>query len=288
LPKDIRDNVLKSISDLSKAYGLCATTFEAEKYNLEIGFFKVVRAGCIKLLMDKPDEEKPPISLDQMEAMVNQLISDALKSDQIIDVLDEMGLKRPELSILSEEFLEQIKASKRKNIAIELLKKLIKGDLRKVSRKTVVQSRKFSEMLDGILGKYYARLIDSAQVIDELIKLAKEIMESEKAGKETGLSDDEYAFYEALASNMTAKEVMGIDTLKKIAIELTQKIKASTTVDWNIRSSIRAKIQFEIKVLLKKYEYPPDDPKDPNNYEKSIQLIMDQTELLATDYVQNL
>jgi type I restriction enzyme R subunit len=283
LPKDIRDNVLKSISDLSKAYGLCATTFEAEKYNVEIGFFKVVRAGCIKLLMDKPDEEKPPISLDQMEAMINQLISDALKSDQIIDVLDEMGLKRPELSILSEEFLEQIKASKRKNIAIELLKKLIKGDLRKVSRKTVVQSRKFSEMLDGILGKYYARLIDSVQVIDELIKLAKEIMESEKAGKETGLSDDEYAFYEALASNMTAKEVMGIDTLKKIAVELTQKIKASTTVDWNIRSSIRAKIQFEIKVLLKKYKYPPDDPKDPNNYEKSIQLIMDQTELLASE-----
>ncbi len=133
--------------------------------------------------------------------------------------------------------------------------------------------------------KYYARLITSAEVIDELIKLAKEIVEAEQAGKDTGLSEDEYAFYEALASNMTAKEVMGIDVLKQIAIELTQKIKASTTVDWNIRSSIRAKIQFEIKVLLKKYKYPPDDPKDPNNYEKSIKLIMDQTELLASELV---
>jgi type I restriction enzyme, R subunit len=277
--KETRDNIIRTISDLSKAYGLCATTFEAEKNNVEIGFFKTIRAATLKILME-PRPGKPTFSLEEE---INQLISGAIKSDQVIDVLGVMGLKKPELSILSDEFLEQIKASKTKNIAIELLKRLIKGDLRKISRKTIIQSRKFSELLEGILSNYYARLIDSAQVIDELIKLAKEIMESEKAGKETGLSDDEYAFYEALASNMTAKEVMGIDTLKKIAIELTQKIKASTTVDWNIRSSIRAKIQFEIKVLLKKYKYPPDDPKDPNNYEKSIQLIMDQTELLATE-----
>jgi type I restriction enzyme R subunit len=281
--KETRDNIIRTISDLSKAYGLCATTFEAEKNNVEIGFFKTIRAATLKILME-PRPGKPTFSLEEE---INQLISGAIKSDQVIDVLGEMGLKKPELSILSDEFLEQIKASKTKNIAIELLKRLIKGDLRKISRKTIIQSRKFSELLEGILSNYYARLIDSAQVIDELIKLAKEIMESEKAGKETGLSDDEYAFYEALSSNMTAKEVMGIDTLKKIAIELTQKIKASTTVDWNIRSSIRAKIQFEIKVLLKKYKYPPDDPKDPNNYEKSIQLIMDQTELLATEISQD-
>ncbi|MDZ4197342.1 MAG: DUF3387 domain-containing protein, partial [Candidatus Izemoplasmatales bacterium] len=130
---------------------------------------------------------------------------------------------------------------------------------------------------------YYARLITSAEVIDELIKLAKEIIEAGNAGKDTGLTEDEYAFYEALASNMTAKEVMGIDVLKQIAIELTKKIKASTTIDWSIRDSIKAKIRFEIKVLLKKYKYPPDDPKDPNNYDKSVQLIMEQTELLASE-----
>jgi type I restriction enzyme, R subunit len=284
LPKKEKDNVIRTISDITKAYGLCATTFEAEAHNVEIGFYKVVRAGALKLLMEPPEvgpdskKKKGP-----SEELINQLISDAIKSDQVIDVLDEMGIKRPELSILSEEFLEKIKASKTKNIAIELLKRLIKGNIRQVSRKTIIQSRKFSEMLEGIMNKYYSRLISSAEVIDELIKIAKEIMEVEKLGKDTGLSVDEFAFYEALASNMTAKEVMGIQTLKKIAIELTEKIKSSRTVDWNIRSSIRAKIQFEIKVLLKKYKYPPDDPKDPNNYEKSIQLIMDQTELLASE-----
>jgi type I restriction enzyme, R subunit len=282
LTKENRDLVLKSISELSKAYGLCSTTLEATLHNVEIGFYKTIRAGVIKLLAD-PD--KPIKTLDDLDEEINQLISDSLKSGAVVDVLGEMGIKRPELSILSEEFLEQIKASKRKNVAIELLKRLIKGNLRQISKKTIIQSRKFSELLESILGKYYARLITSAEVIDELIRLAKEIVELEKAGKDTGLTEDEYAFYEALASNMTAKEVMGIDILKKIAIELTQKIKSSTSIDWNIRSSIRAKIQFEIKVLLKKYNYPPDTPNDPNNYEKSIQLIMDQTELLASETV---
>ena len=281
LPKEIKDNLIKAISELSKAYGLCATTFEAEKHNTEIGFYKTIRAGVLKF----SDVDGPIRTIQDIDEEINQLISNSLKSDDVIDVLAEMGIKKPELSILSDEFLDQIKASKRKNVAIELLKRLIKGNIRQISRKTIIQSRLFSDMLETILGKYYARLISSAEVIDELIKLAKEIVEAEKAGKDTGLSEDEYAFYEALASNITAKEIMGTDVLKKIAIELTQKIKSSTTIDWNIRSSIRAKIQFEIKVLLKKYKYPPDDPKDPNNYEKSIKLIMDQTELLASESI---
>ena len=281
LPKEIKDNLIKAISELSKAYGLCATIFEAEKHNTEIGFYKTIRAGVLKF----SDVDGPIRTIQDIDEEINQLISNSLKSDDVIDVLAEMGIKKPELSILSDEFLDQIKASKRKNVAIELLKRLIKGNIRQISRKTIIQSRLFSDMLETILGKYYARLISSAEVIDELIKLAKEIVEAEKAGKDTGLSEDEYAFYEALASNITAKEIMGTDVLKKIAIELTQKIKSSTTIDWNIRSSIRAKIQFEIKVLLKKYKYPPDDPKDPNNYEKSIKLIMDQTELLASESI---
>jgi type I restriction enzyme R subunit len=125
-------------------------------------------------------------------------------------------------------------------------------------------------------------------VIQELIALAKEITKAVEAGKDSGLSDDEFAFYEALSSNMTAKEVMGIDVLKEIARELTKKVKSSTTVDWNIRESVRAKIRFEIKVLLKKYKYPPDNPTEPNNYDKAVKLIMDQTELLASDSVDNL
>ena len=150
-----------------------------------------------------------------------------------------------------------------------------------IARKTIVQSRQFSELLEDALAKYQARLIDSTVVIQELIELAKDITKAAEAGKESGLTEDEFAFYEALSSNMTAKEVMGTDILKEVAKELTKKIKSSTTIDWNIRDSVRAKIRFEIKVLLKKYNYPPDDPKDPNNYDKSVQLIMEQTELVC-------
>ena len=194
--------------------------------------------------------------------------------------MSEVGLNKPDISILSEEFLEEFKKMRHKNVAVELLRRLIEGKLRMIARKTIVQSRKFSEMLDEALRKYQARLVDSTVIIQELIELAKEITEAANVSKDSGLSEDEYAFYEALASNMTAKEVMGIDVLKEIARELTKKVKASATVDWNIRESVRAKIRFEIKILLKKYDYPPDDPSDPNNYDKSVQLVMEQTELV--------
>ena len=194
--------------------------------------------------------------------------------------MSEVGLNKPDISILSEEFLEEFKKMRHKNVAVELLRRLIEGKLRMIARKTIVQSRKFSEMLDEALRKYQARLVDSTVIIQELIELAKEITEAANVSKDSGLSEDEYAFYEALASNMTAKEVMGIDVLKEIARELTKKVKASATVDWNIRESVRAKIRFEIKILLKKYDYPPDDPSDPNNYDTSVQLVMEQTELV--------
>ena len=193
----------------------------------------------------------------------------------------EIGLNKPDISILSEEFLNEFKKMKHKNVAIELLKRLIEGKLRAIARRTIVQSRQFSELLEESLLKYQSRLVDSTVVIQELIELAKSLTKAAEAGKDSGLSEDEYAFYEALSSNITAKEVMGTDVLKEIAKELTRKIKSSTTIDWNIRDSVRAKIRFEIKILLKKYKYPPDDPKEPNNYDKSVQLIMDQTELVC-------
>lgn len=170
---------------------------------------------------------------------------------------------------------------KHKNVAVELLKRLIQGKNRAFARKTIVQSKHFSELLEQALLKYQNRIVETAMIIQELIEVAKDITKAAEAGKESGLSEDEYAFYEALSSNITAKEVMGIDVLKEIAKELFAKIKNSTTVDWNIRETVRAKIRFEIKVLLKKYKYPPDDPLDPNNYDKSVKLIMEQTELVC-------
>lgn len=284
LPVKRKDDFIKLVSELSKAYSLCATTEEAEKHNVEIGFFKTVRAGIIKLSVDG-DKKK---SVDQLDAELNQLISRSLKSDEVIDIMSEVGLDKPDISVLSDEFLEEFKNMDHKNVAVELLKRLIQGKIRAFSRKTIVQSRMFSEMLDDAIKKYQNRLIDSTVVIQELIKLAKDITKASEEGKESGLSEDEYAFYEALASNMTAKEVMGIDVLKEIAKELTKKIKSSTTIDWNIRDSVRAKMRFEIKVLLKKYKYPPDDPNDPNNYDRSVKLIMEQTELVCENEVDNI
>ena len=283
LREERKNDFLKFVSELSKAYSLCSTTEEAEKHNVEIGFFKSVRAGIIKLSTDTSKKK----SADQLDSELNQLISKSLKSDKVIDIMAEIGLSKPDISILSEEFLEEFKKMDHKNVAIELLKRLIKGKLKMIARKTIVQSRQFSELLEDALAKYQARLIDSTVVIQELIELAKDITKAAEAGKESGLTEDEFAFYEALSSNMTAKEVMGTDILKEIAKELTKKIKSSTTIDWNIRDSVRAKIRFEIKVLLKKYNYPPDDPTDPNNYDKSVQLIMEQTELVCENEFNN-
>lgn len=284
LKEERKKDFMKFVSELSKAFSLCSTTVEAEKHNIEIGFYKTVRAGILKLTTEGSSTK----TIDQLDAELNQLISKSLKSDKVIDIMAEIGLSKPDISILSEEFLEEFKKMEHKNVAIELLKRLIEGKLKVIARTRLVQSRYFSEMLVAAIANYQSRLIDSTVVIKELIELAKEITKAADQGKDLGLSEDEYAFYEALSSNMTAKEIMGTDILKEIAIELTKKIKANTTIDWNIRNNVRSKIQFEIKVLLKKYKYPPDDPKDPNNYDKSIKLIMEQTELLAEEIAAGL
>src|SRR5690554_5544175 len=231
LREERKNDFLKFVSELSKAYSLCSTTEEAEKHNVQIGFFKSVRAGIIKLSTDTSKKK----SVDQLDSELNQLISKSLKSDKVIDIMAEIGLSKPDISILSDEFLEEFKNMEHKNVAVELLKRLIKGQIKIVAKKVLVQSLKFSDMLNNTLIKYNNRLVDSTVVIQELIELAKSITQAVEEGKESGLSDDEYAFYEALSSNITAKEVMGTDVLKEIAIELTKKIRASTTVDWSIR-----------------------------------------------------
>ena len=208
-----KKDYLNLVSELSKAFALAATTDEAQEKNIEIGFHKAVRSAIIKISR----EDKPRKTRDQLDHELNQLISESLKSDEVIDIMSEIGLDRPDISILSEEFLEEFKNMEHKNVAAELLRRLIEGKIKSIARKTLVTSRKFSEMLNDTLRRYQNRLIDSTVVIQELIDLAKKLTEAVDAGKETGLSEDEYAFYETLASNVTAKEVMGIDKLKDIA-----------------------------------------------------------------------
>lgn len=282
LDEERRKDFLQLSSELSKAYSLCSTTNEAKEHNVEISFYKTIRAGVIKL---KTDDSKKK-GLDELDKELNQLISKSLKSDEVIDILEEIGFDKPDISILSDEFLEGFKDMKYKNVAVELLRKLIEGKIRAFSRKTVVRSRLFSEMLNETIRKYQNRLVDSTLIIQELIDLAKDITKAQEEGKETGLTEDEYAFYEALASNMTAKEVMGTEILKDIARELTEKIKNSITIDWNIRETVKAKIRVEIKKLLMKYNYPPDHPNETDKYKDSVQLIIEQTELLYSETIK--
>jgi len=281
LREDRKKDYIQNVTELSRAYSLCATTETAEKYNLEIGFHKSVRAGLIKIATTGSKKK----TVKQLDEELNQLISKSLKSDEVVDILAETGLLKPNIAILSDEFLEEFKHMKHKNLAVELLNRLIKGKIRVISRKSLVQSRKFSELLENALIKYQNRTIETTMVILELIKLAKDLTATENMSKGSGLTEDEYAFYEALSINVNAKEVMGDDILKKIAIDLTKAIKNSVTVDWNVRESVRAKMRSTIKRLLKKYGYPPDNPKEPNNYEKSVKIIMEQTELVCENEV---
>jgi type I restriction enzyme R subunit len=178
---------------------------------------------------------------------------------------------------LSDEFLEEVKTLKQKNLAYELLQRLIKESIRLYMRKNLVKSRKFSEMLEEAIRRYQSRTIETTQVILELIELAKKMSEENKNDDSTGMTSDEIAFYDALAENKTARDVMGDVQLKKIAVRITQEIKKNLTVDWSIRDSVQAEMRTIVKKILRQEGYPPDDPKEPNNYNKSVDIIMKQT-----------
>ena len=239
---------------MARAYSLCATTDTAQRLNVEIGFHKAVKASLVKLITD--DNRKKTTS--QLDAELNQLISKAISSDEVVDILSAVGISKPNIAILSDEFLDEVKGMKQKNLAVELLNRLLKGSIKTFSRRNLVQSKKFSELLEAAIRKYQNRTIETTQVIMELIELAKQINEAEKRGESTGLTPDELAFYDALADNESAKEIMGDEILKQIARDLTVSIKNNISVDWAIRESVQAKMKMTIKRLLKKYGYPPD------------------------------
>ncbi len=281
LREDRKKDYIQNVTELSKAFSLCSTTETAEIHNLEVGFHKSVRAALIKIATDDSGRK----TIKQLDEELNQLISKSLKSDKVIDILAETGLSKPNIAILSDEFLEEFKHMKHKNLAVELLNRLLKGKIRVIRRKSIVQARKFSELLEVALLKYQNRAIETTMVILELIELAKDLTKAENISKDSGLTEDEFAFYEALQLNDLAKQIMGDEKLKMIATELTRSIKNSVTVDWNIRDSVRAKMRSQIKRLLKKYGYPPDNPREPNNYDNSVKIIMEQTELVCENEV---
>ncbi len=254
LREERKKDYLKLVSELSKAYSLCATVPEAEKLSIEVGFYKGVKAGIIKLI---PEENKKKTA-SQLDTQINQLISKSITSDEVIDILGAVGLNKPNIAILSDEFLEEIRGMKQQNVAVELLNKLLTGKVKSFAKNNLVQSKKFSEKLYASLKKYQNRAIETTQVIMELIKLAKQINDAHKRGHDMGLTDDELAFYDALAESESAREVMQDEILQLIAKDLTKTIKANMSVDWHVRESVQANMRMEIRRLLRKYGYPPD------------------------------
>lgn len=271
LGEDEKKRFLNTVTELAKAYALCATTPEAEELNDEIGFFKAVKASIVKTIGEGSKKK----TASQMDAQINQLISKSVISEDVVDIYKELGLENPDISILSDQFLEDVRALPQKNLAVELLNRLLNGKVKNVQRSNLIQARKFSEMLQNSLNKYNKRTIETSKVIEELIELAKEMDAAYKRGEQIGMVKEEVAFYDALASHQTAEQVLGDDTLKIIAYELTKSIKENMSIDWNLRESARAKMRITIKRLLKKYGYPPDLQKN------AIEIVLEQAELMA-------
>lgn len=257
--------------EVAKAHSLCAATDEGRAAVLEVSYFKAVKASLAKL--DTKHSQKK--SKKEIEARVNQMLERSIISEDVIDVFDSLGMKRPEISILSEEFLEEVRQLKHKNLAVEMLKKLLEGNLKSMEKRNLVKSEKFSEKLKKALNKYRNQAISNAEVIEELIRMAKEIKEMQDKEKDLGMNDDEVAFYDALTADEAIKEFMDDDTLKKIAHELTSAIKNNITIDWSVRISAQAGMRRIVKRLLKKYDYPP------NQARQALSVVMRQAELMC-------
>jgi type I restriction enzyme R subunit len=261
-------------SELSRAFALCAASDEATAIRDDVSFFQALQAALNK---QSRSNGKTP---EQINAAIRQLVSKAITTEgQVIDVFTAAGLPRPDISILSDQFLAEVRGLKHRNVAAELLEKLLKDELRIRSKRNLVQSRLFSEKLKQTLNAYHNRAIATQEVIEELIKLAKELDAATKRGENLGLTDDEVAFYDALAANESAVEAMGDDQLKVIAAELISKVRQSVTIDWTLRESARARIRVMVKRILNKYGYPPD------LQEEAVKTVLAQAELLCADWV---
>ena len=241
----------------------------------EVGFFQEIRAVLAKSISEGGGK-----SPEELELAVRQIVSRAISSDKVIDIFDAAGLKKPDISILSDEFLAEVQHLPQRNLAVELLQKLLNNELKIRSKKYLVQSRSFAEMLEATIRRYQNRTIEAAQVIAELIELAKQMREGHKRGEKLGLTDDEVAFYDALETNDSSVKVLGEPTLKNIARELVSHVRKSVTIDWTLRESAQAQIRVLVRRILRKYGYPPD------KQEKATQTVLEQAKLLCGDWAE--
>ncbi|HPQ09359.1 MAG TPA: type I restriction endonuclease subunit R [Bacteroidia bacterium] len=272
--KDGKERFIKEVSLLSQALSICISKDEVKPYLPEVAFFQAVKARLAKFNTPigggKSDEE--------IETTIKQIIDKSITSNEVVDIFDAAGISKPDISgldVLSEEFLNEVQGMSHKNLAIELLKKILNNEIKIRSKRNLVKSKKLLEMLEASIKKYQNNLLTTAEIIQELINIAKEIKEADKQGEKLGLSEDEVAFYNALETNDSAVKVLGDETLKVIAREIADKVRSNATIDWTLRESARAKLMVLVRRTLNKYGYPPD------KQQKAIETVLKQAELLA-------
>ncbi|MEI8245102.1 MAG: type I restriction endonuclease subunit R [Lentisphaerota bacterium] len=244
---------IDEVTALSQAFSIAIPHEQAMDVKDEVAFFQAVKSRLVKFDISgsgKSDEE--------IETAIRQVIDKALVTEKVIDIFDAAGIKKPDISILSEEFLLEVKNMEHKNIGLEVLKKLLNDEIKTRTKKNLIQGRTLMEMLESSIKKYHNKILTAAEVIDELIGISKEIQHMDKQPKEIGLSDYEYAFYTAIANNDSAREVMEKDKLRELAVVLYEKIKENASIDWTIKESVKAKLKVIVKRILRKYGYPPD------------------------------
>ena len=264
-----RDRCLQAVRELSHAFALAVPHEETFRIRDDVGFFQQVRAALSK----RAEAEARPE--EDLDLAVRQIISRAVTSEGVIDIFAAAGLDKPDISVLSDEFLAEVQGMPQRNLAVELLQKLLRGELATRRRTNVVQARSFAEMLEQTLRRYQNRAIEAAQVIEELIELAREMREASSRGEKLGLSEDELAFYDALETNDSAVQILGDETLRAIAQDLVQTVRSNVTIDWTLRENVRAQLRVLVRRILRRHGYPPD------KQEKATITVLEQAELLS-------
>lgn len=272
--EDGKTRFTKAVVELSKAFALAVPHDKALEIRDDVAFFQAVKSVLTKT------DGRGGRSPEEVEHAIRQIVSKAVASDEVIDIFAAAGLKKPDISILSDEFLAEIRGMPQRNLAVEMLQKLLEGEIKTRGRKNIVQERSFREMLENSVKRYQNRAIETAQVIEELIALAKELREAERRGEDLGLTEDEVAFYDALEINDSAVKVLGDDTLRIIAQELLRAVRDNVTIDWTVRENVRAQMRVMIKRILRKYGYPPD------KQARATELVLEQAEVICKDCIE--
>lgn len=270
--KDGKKRYINEVTALSKAFAIAIPHEQAMDIKEEVSFFQAVKARLAKF-----DGTGSGRTDEEIETTIRQVVDKALVSEQVIDVFDAAGIKKPDISILSEDFLLELKGMEHKNVALEVLKKLLNDEIKSRSKKNLVKSKSLMEMLENSIKKYHNKILTAAEVMDELIKLSKDIVNMDNEAKQLGLSDFEYAFYTAVADNDSARDLMEKDKLRELAVILTERVKANASIDWTIKESVRAKLKVIIKRTLRQYGYPPDMQK------LATETVLKQAEMIAKE-----